>query len=247
MHSPWRVDKDRLVGVDLSKLGTESPYLLGTAILWCALSNMVTTGNWTVGGDFNCSETFDPEWQRVNGENPTRIPGSAQMLRQICALGFIECLRKSEQEPIIPTFRHRDKTIRHQIDHLFVSNSLASTLERCSVGDEATVFGRSLSDHLPIVADFQISSEHEREHDSTTGTAGVTWAGALTYPDAPHEYLLRQSRPEIYAFYQERVAEAGRDEFFTLRGHTARYRYYYPGDGYKYWLIGDVLNRAAVN
>ncbi len=338
VHSPWRVDKNRLAGVDMSTLGTENPYLLGTAILRCALNNTVTTGNWIVGGDFNCSETFDPEWQRINGENPTRIPGSAQMLRQIRTLGFTECLRKSEQEPIIPTFRHRDKTFRHQIDHLFVSKSLASTLEGCSVGDEATVFGKSLSDHLPIIAQFSESRPAEENKVTpdwhvaevnmaatpavvytAAGTGAgkttiyenkiavaelrkapsgyqivpdnrihgtwrpstkvwedghkavasyfrdrtlteavkallaspalpaavtVIWESAVTYPDAPHEYMLRERYPQPYALYQERIARAGRDEQFTFRGGTATYRYYYGDDGYKYWIIDNVLNRA---
>jgi len=37
---------------------------------------------------------------------------------------------------------------------LFVSNGFYSQLEKCSVGDQSIVFGKSLSDHLPIIADF---------------------------------------------------------------------------------------------
>jgi len=76
--------------------------------------------------------------------------------------------------------------------------------------------------------------------------ADVTWKSAVTYPDAPHEYVLRERYPEAYAFYQQRIAQAGLDKQFTLRGRTATYRYYHAGDGYKYWVMGNVLNRAKV-
>jgi exonuclease III len=121
---------------------------------------MVTTGSWVVGGDFNRSETFDPEWRRKNGKKWLRIPGSAQMLRRMRELGFTECLRKSEQDPIVPTFRHnRTKMIDHQIDHLFVSNNLMPTLQECKIGDQKIIFDekRFLSDHLPIIAEFSES------------------------------------------------------------------------------------------
>jgi hypothetical protein len=42
--------------------------------------------------------------------------------------------------------------------------------------------------------------------------ADVTWKSAVTYPDAPHEYVLRERYPQTYAFYQERIAQAGLDE-----------------------------------
>ncbi len=83
------------------------------------------------------------------------------------------------------------------------------------------------------------------QHGVIPSMANVTWRSAASYPDAPHEYVLRERYPEAYAFYQERITQEGVDEPFTIRGRTARYRYYYAGDNYKYWIIGDVLNRAA--
>ena len=74
--------------------------------------------------------------------------------------------------------------------------------------------------------------------------SSVIWKSAVTYPDAPHEYVLRGWHPETYALYEVRIREQGVDEQFTLRGHTATYRYYYAADGYKYWILGDVLNRV---
>jgi len=72
------------------------------------------------------------------------------------------------------------------------------------------------------------------------------WKYAKTYADAPHEYILREWNPEVFQFYLERVRAAGVSEQFTLRGRTATYRYYYGDDDYKYWIIGSVLNRAAI-
>jgi exonuclease III len=161
VHSPyWPLDRRRLAGIDAGPLKTTNPDLYATELLWYALKKMVTTGSWVVGGDFNRSETFDPEWRRKNGKKWLRIPGSAQMLRRMRELGFTECLRKSEQDPIVPTFRHnRTKMIDHQIDHLFVSNNLMPTLQECKIGDQKIIFDekRFLSDHLPIIAEFSES------------------------------------------------------------------------------------------
>jgi hypothetical protein len=34
------------------------------------------------------------------------------------------------------------------------------------------------------------------------------------------------------------------EEEFTLRGRTNSYRYHYPGDAYRYWIVQHVLNRC---
>jgi hypothetical protein len=69
-------------------------------------------------------------------------------------LGFVECLRQS-QGKLVPTFRNpSDGKVIHQMDHLFVSGSLATKLTCCATGEHARVFDAKLSDHLPIVADF---------------------------------------------------------------------------------------------
>ena len=99
-------------------------------------------------GDFNLSETFD-SW--LGGPR-----GNREYLDGMAAAGFVECLRTAQGE-LTPTFRNpRDGRIAHQMDHLFVSPDLASALSSCTVGDRDDVFGRSLSDHLPIIADFNL-------------------------------------------------------------------------------------------
>jgi hypothetical protein len=54
--------------------------------------------------------------------------------------------------------------------------------------------------------------------------------------------VLRDQCPATFKLYQDRIREAGVKEKFKLRGRTATYRYYYAA-GYKYWIIGVVLNR----
>ena len=73
----------------------------------------------------------------------------------------------------------------------------------------------------------------------------MNWKTAKTYADAPHEYVLANEHPETYRRFSQLLKQAGVMESFTLRGKTAKYRYYYAGDGYKYWIIGRVLNRCV--
>ena len=57
--------------------------------------------------------------------------------------------------------------------------------------------------------------------------------------------MLRDQYPETFNLFKDRIREAGVPEKFTLRGRTATYRYFYQA-GYKYWIIGVVLNRAKL-
>lgn len=72
----------------------------------------------------------------------------------------------------------------------------------------------------------------------------LLWKNATTYADAPHEYIVRHQDPAAYDWYRDRIKAEGVTESFTLRGRTARFRYYYAGDGYKYWILGLILNRC---
>jgi len=65
-------------------------------------------------------------------------------------LGLTECLRYASNGSI----RHPRGAVDNQLDHLFVSDALHSKLESCVVGAQALMFGKSVSDHLPIIGDF---------------------------------------------------------------------------------------------
>jgi len=158
----------------------------GADILLAALRNTVADGEmWIVGGDYNSSETFDCDWQdRNNRRFGIRSSGNAENLERMRRLGFTECLRRAENDPIIPTFRHSRGGIDHQMDHLFVSSALCSRLDRCIVGDQAVIFGESLSDHLPIIADFRVSADSSESPPNENGVQerkGILRAARTTH------------------------------------------------------------------
>ncbi len=151
VYSPaWPVDKSRLIGIDVSPVKLQNnPDVWCTEILWSGLTKTMpfSDGQWVVGGDFNSSETFDFLW--AGGPH-----GNKEILDRMNDLGLTECL-KSYNGELIPTFRNSSNgKIIHQLDHLFVTDGLSSTLEGCITGDASDVFDKSLSDHLPVIGDF---------------------------------------------------------------------------------------------
>jgi endonuclease/exonuclease/phosphatase family metal-dependent hydrolase len=122
----------------------------GTEILWSALKNrsISNDNNWVIGGDFNSSETFDYLWK--GGAR-----GNREIIERMNNLGLKECLRSFNGE-LTPTFRNpKGGNVIHQMDHLYVSEEIFTTLSHCATGDSKRIFDQSLSDHLPIIADFE--------------------------------------------------------------------------------------------
>lgn len=151
-YSPaWPVDPARLTGVDVSDVKLRlSPKVWVTELLWAALSHAPDAMPWIVGGDLNSSETFDT----MSKSSPH---GNREILDRMRALGLFECLRGDG--PLVPTFRNpREGYVVHQIDHLFVDRRIAPALRACTTGHHQLVFGGRLSDHLPIIADFDGSA-----------------------------------------------------------------------------------------
>jgi exodeoxyribonuclease-3 len=143
----WPVARDRLSGHDVSSVKlTQNRDVWVADLLVDALKMRNPGEEWIVGGDFNSCETFD-SWK--GGPR-----GNREWLDRMSALGFTECLRSS-QGVLTPTFRRPGSIIPScQIDHLFVTAGLSARLEKCQTGETDRVFGSKLSDHLPIVADF---------------------------------------------------------------------------------------------
>ena len=143
--------RERLANFDTSPVKLSlNPDVWVADLLWSALKAQ----NWqkgeevVVGGDFNLSETFDA-WR--GGPR-----GNREYLDRMADLGFTECLR-AFNGMLTPTFRNpAGGKVLHQIDHLFVTDGLASRMTSCFTGDAERVFGDSLSDHLPVVGDFEI-------------------------------------------------------------------------------------------
>ncbi len=149
VHSPaWPVDPARIAAVDTGgiQLALNRDVWIADVLL-AGLKDSVGASEtpMIVGGDFNLSETFD-QW--VGGPR-----GNREYLERMRAFGLTECLRTSRGE-LTPTFRNAsNRKVLHQIDHLFVSRSLAERLVDCKVGEAARVFDGDLSDHLPVIAD----------------------------------------------------------------------------------------------
>ena len=149
VHSPaWYLDRPRLGLVDVGDVRlTQNADVWGADLVLAAIRPFVAGSRQVlVGGDFNLSTTFDA--RRRSGR------GNQEYLDRMAALGLVECLA-SFQGRLTPTFRNTTGSgVVHQIDHLFASPSLAAQLRRCEVPPADDFFQQELSDHLPIIADF---------------------------------------------------------------------------------------------
>ena len=128
-----------------------NPHLWFTEILWSLLrdSNTPEETNWVVGGDFNSSVLFDHPKDR----------GNREIIRRLNDLGLTDCLSYySDQD--VPTFRHSGGSISHQLDYCYVSAGLLERLSCARVLSRQEVFGPTpkLSDHLPIVCEFEFGN-----------------------------------------------------------------------------------------
>lgn len=151
VYSPaWPVSAERLIGIDVSDIKLkQNSKVWCTELLWSALKNssISINSNWIIGGDFNSSETFDYMWKG----GPS---GNKEIIDRMYSLGLTECL-KTFTGKLTPTFKNpKGGKVIHQIDHLYISNSLYKNVRHCSTGDADIIFGNSLSDHLPIIVEF---------------------------------------------------------------------------------------------
>jgi endonuclease/exonuclease/phosphatase (EEP) superfamily protein YafD len=77
-------------------------------------------------------------------------------LKRMETLGLNECRRKSTGQ-LTPTFPNpRGGGVNYQMDYLFVTQALSNRLTVCTTGSRERVFESKLSDHLPIIARFDI-------------------------------------------------------------------------------------------
>ena len=117
-----------------------------TELLWDGLKHNYNDNKWIIAGDLNASTTFD--------DSKNMPHGNQEILDRIQGLGFIECLFNKNKK-LIPTFKNaQNKKVIHQIDHLFASDSLYDRLNNCKVLKDLNIFEDSISDHLPILAEF---------------------------------------------------------------------------------------------
>ncbi len=153
VYSPaWPVDGARLKDIDVSSVKLkQNPQVWCTEILWSVLKHNqnLESENWIVTGDFNSSVTFD-EWK--GGPR-----GNQEIINRMNALGLTECLF-SYNGTLIPTFKNpRGGVIKHQIDHMYVTKRMRSALTKSIVKQDLNIFEENISDHLPIISDFDFA------------------------------------------------------------------------------------------
>lgn len=151
VYSPaWPIPKELYDGVDVSGIKLDqNPDVWLTDLVTAALSNRgeARRDGWLVVGDFNSCVTFDA-W-----EGGPR--GNQEWLDRMSEIGFTECL-SAHNGKMVPTFKvARESNATCQIDKVFATSDLVDRLHHCSVGESSRVFGDSLSDHLPIIAEFK--------------------------------------------------------------------------------------------
>ena len=121
-----------------------------TELLWESLKKSYNNNPWIIAGDLNASTTFD--------ESSHMPHGNQEILDRMLNLGYIECLFNYNKK-LIPTFQNaNNKKVIHQIDHLFTSSNLYDSLTKCYVLDGKDIFEKGISDHLPIIAEFNQQS-----------------------------------------------------------------------------------------
>jgi len=123
-------------------------------LLWAALRRTMPLigGNWIVGGDFNTSEFI--------GSTKTQNDANREVIDRMRRLGFIEAVREVSGGPM-PSWRSSrpGAKLRHQLDHLYVSDGLRHRMLAARIGAPDKYFPMQLSDHLPLFAEFESLSQ----------------------------------------------------------------------------------------
>jgi hypothetical protein len=72
------------------------------------------------------------------------------------------------------------------------------------------------------------------------------WTNAKTYEAfAPHEYIINIKYPELHEELRRIVETEGKEEEFRIFKTVKKYRYWRDRD-HKYWVMGEVANRARI-
>jgi len=83
----------------------------------------------------------------------------------------------------------------------------------------------------------------ERATELRVLVASMSWTWAKTYAErAPHWWSLEHKAPEEHAILAVAIKAHG----ISIKFGKYYYRYLIPGDGFKYWRMGNIINRATV-
>lgn len=162
---PWALDDSfaapLLERVDRSIAAGNSRKLWLTEFLWAWLKEFLPADiPFVLAGDFNVAETF-----KFN------VQSNKETIRRFFDLWLVDALYYVHGGPV-PTYlnpKRRDDPVRraeHQIDYVFISETLKDRIQNAFVPPQEKVFGsaagfgdsKMLSDHLPVVVDLDIDA-----------------------------------------------------------------------------------------
>ena len=104
-----------------------------------------------VCGDFNNDRRMD---DHKTFKGPKQGRKSSELLDRVIDLGMTDLLAL-EYPNFVQTIRHTRSKFPWQLDHFFVSNCAASLVTKTEVIDNPQI--RAISDHNPIVVDFDLT------------------------------------------------------------------------------------------
>lgn len=73
----------------------------------------------------------------------------------------------------------------------------------------------------------------------------VVWTFAKTMPEIPHEYIVIDDYPEKSESIKEFIQEIENDGY--VNSFFDKEYKYLEIDGYKYWVIENIINRAKID
>jgi len=97
-----------------------------------------------------------------------------------------------------------------------------------------------------------VEGEFMETRDETRAyIAKVTWQFSKSMPQWPHEYTVRHWRPDLaheWDAFADLIQREGTVKLWPPNAKIPKYRHaYLEIDGYQYWVMPPVINRADVN
>ena len=150
VHMPsWQFPHEKYTE-DISDVALPNyPKVFMSELLWAALKTSLSLHDdpWIIGGDFKTSEFI--------GSTKTQRAANVEAIARLERLGLIETVRHWNNGPV-PSWKpiRKNAAMKHQLDHLYVSKDLLPVMSNARMGEKEQVLENGLSDHLPIIADF---------------------------------------------------------------------------------------------
>jgi len=150
VYSPaWPICQDKYSENEILKIKLiQNSELWCTELLWDSLKNSLPDSihPWIISGDFNSSPTFDK----------TFSSGNQEIIDRMYSLGLYDCLQEYNKG-LTPTFKNSNGgKVIHQLDYVYTTKDLFKKMIKSVTLNQNEIFNNSLSDHLPIITDFEL-------------------------------------------------------------------------------------------